>query len=135
MRRPFGRSNVALALDPFDLERGQLATYKVDGNQILKTVDGTNWRVIFRYGDAARLQQIAALLNESALGNCDWLRKELRGEPTVVSSCDDCPLFERKGPSCQHPTVAGRAIAYVATQRPDWCPLDDRPLYLKTRPN
>jgi len=51
-------------LDPFDLERGQLATYKVDGNQILKTVDGTNWRVIFRYGDAARLQQIAALLNE-----------------------------------------------------------------------
>ena len=122
-------------MDPYDLERGQLATYKVEGNEILKTVDGTNWRVIFRYGDAARLQQIAALLNDSALGNSDWLRKELRGEPTVVSSCDDCPLYERKGSNCQHPTVVGRAVAYVATQRPDWCPLSDRPLYLKTRAN
>jgi len=122
-------------LDPFDLERGKLATYKVDGNQIFKTVDGTNWRMIFTYGDAARLQQIATLLNDSALGNCDWLRKELGGEPTFVSCCDDCPLFERKGSNCQHPTVAGRAIAYVATQRPDWCPLLDRPLYLKSPPN
>ena len=53
-------------MDPFDLERGKLATYKVDGKQIFKTVDGTNWRVLFTYGDAPRLQQIAALLNESA---------------------------------------------------------------------
>ncbi|TMB32202.1 MAG: hypothetical protein E6J62_12645 [Deltaproteobacteria bacterium] len=122
-------------MDPFELERGRLATYKVDGDQILKTVDGTNWRAIFTYGNRVRLEQIAGLLNDSALGNCDWLRKELRGEPTFVSSCDECALFERKGSTCQHPTVAGRAVAYVATQRPDWCPLVDRPLYLKARPN
>ena len=109
-------------MDPFDLERGKLATYKVDGKHILKTVDGTNWRVLFTYGDAPRLQQIAALLNDSALGNCDWLRKELRGEPTLVSSCDDCPLFEKVAPKCQHPTVAGRAIAYVAYPAPRLVP-------------
>ena len=121
-------------MDPFDLERGQLATYRVDGNRILKTVDGTNWRVLFTYGDAERLRQITALLNDAAVGNCDWLRKELRGEPTKVSSCDDCPLFERIGTKCKHPSVDGRVISYVATQRPDWCPLDAHPLYLRTTP-
>ena len=122
-------------VDPFDLERGKLATYRVDGGRILKTVDGTNWRLLFTYGDEQRLRQITHLLNDSAIGHCDWLRKELGGEPTIVSSCDDCPLFVRARTTCNHPTVAGRAIAYVATQRPDWCPLDQRPLYLKPRPN
>jgi hypothetical protein len=120
-------------LDPFDLERGQLATYRVDGNRILKTVDGTNWRVLFTYGDAERLRQVTALLNDAAIGNCDWLRKELRAEPTNVASCDDCPLFERIGTKCKHPSVDGRLISYVATQRPEWCPLDTHPLYLRTK--
>ena len=84
-------------MDPFAAERGKLATYKVDGNQILKSVDGTSWRVIFTYGDTGRLREVCALLNDGAIGNCDWLRKELRGEPTEVKACDDCPLFDSMG--------------------------------------
>jgi len=122
-------------MDPFDQERGKLATYRVDGDQIVKSVDGTNWRVIFTYGDAERLRQITALLNEAAIGNCDWLRKELGGEPTTVSACDDCALFDQAGTKCRHPFVQGRLIAYVATRRPDWCPLDQHPLYLRTLPS
>ena len=121
--------------DPFEHERGKLATYRVDGNQILKTVDGSNWRVLFTYGDAGRLHQIMILLNDAAIGHCDWLRKELRGEATIVSACDDCPLFDRPAPKCKHPLVEGRAIAYFAAKRPEWCPLEDAPLYLKVHPN
>ena len=122
-------------MDPFATERGKLATYKVEGNQILKTVDGTNWRVIFTYGDTERLREVSALLNDAAIGNCDWLRKELRGEPTEVKACDDCALFDSVGIKCKHPFVKGRVISYVAMQRPDWCPLDQHPLYLRTRPS
>jgi hypothetical protein len=122
-------------MDPFAKERGKLATYRVDSHQILKTVDGTNWHVLLTYGDAERLRQITALLNDSAIGNCEWLRNELRGEPTIVTSCDECPLFERPETTCKHPSVAGRVISYVAAQRRDWCPLDERPLYLKAPPN
>ncbi|MFL5390543.1 MAG: hypothetical protein ACJ79C_17575, partial [Myxococcales bacterium] len=68
--------------NPSEFERGKLATYRVDGNQILKTVDGTNWRTLFTYGDTGRLHQIMVLLNDAAIGHCDWLRKELHGEPT-----------------------------------------------------
>jgi hypothetical protein len=120
--------------NPFEYERGKLATYRVDGNNILKTVDGTTWRVLFTYGDAERLRQITVLLNDSAIGHCDWLRKELGGEPTIVAACDDCPLFDRPGTACKHPTMDGRAIAYVASRRPEWCPLDVGPLYLKAHP-
>jgi hypothetical protein len=119
--------------NPSEFERGKLATYRVDGNQILKTVDGTNWRTLFTYGDTGRLRQIMVLLNDAAIGHCDWLRKELQGEPTMVSACDDCPLFEEPVAKCKHPTAPGRAIAYVAAKRPEWCPLDHAPLYLKTR--
>ena len=120
-------------MDVLAQERGKLATYRVEGNQILKTVDGTNWRVIFIYGDLERLRQLSVLLNDAAIGNCAWLRKELQGEPTEVLACDDCPLFDQPGLKCRHPIVKGRAIAYIATRRPDWCPLDQQPLYLRTR--
>jgi hypothetical protein len=122
-------------MDVFAQERGKLATYRVDGNQILKTVDGTNWRVIFTYGDVERLRELSVLLNDAAIGNCTWLRKELQGEPTEVLACDDCPLFDQPGLKCQHPIVKGRVIAYIATRRPDWCPLDQHPLYLRARPS
>ncbi|MFL5372524.1 MAG: hypothetical protein ACJ78T_00930 [Myxococcales bacterium] len=119
--------------NPSEFERGKLATYRVDGNQILKTVDGTNWRTLFTYGDTGRLHQIMVLLNDAAIGHCDWLRKELHGEPTMVSACDDCPLFEQPVSKCKHPTAPGRAIPYVSAKRPEWCPLDHAPLYLKAR--
>ena len=122
-------------MDVFAHERGTLATYRVEENRIVKTVDGTNWRVIFTYGDQERLKEVSALLNDAAIGNCTWLRKELQGEPTEVAACDGCPLFDHPGLKCRHPIVNGRAIAYVATRRPDWCPLDQHPLYLRTRPS
>ena len=121
--------------DPFEYERGKLATYRVDGNQILKTIDGTHWRVLFTYGDTGRLRQIMTLLNDAAIGHSDWLRKELSGEPTIVSACDDCPLFGRPDSKCRHPAVDGRVVAYVEAMRPDWCPLVQQPLYLKARPS
>ena len=44
------------------------------------------------------------------------------------------PLFDQVGTKCKHPLVHGRLIAYIATRRPDWCPLDQHPLYLRTTP-
>jgi len=85
-------------MDVFAQERGKLATYRVEGNRILKTVDGTNWREIFTYGDFERLRELAVLLNDAAIGNSTWLRRELQGEPTEVLACDDCPL-DHDGPS------------------------------------
>ena len=91
--------------------------------------------MLLTYGDGERLRHVIALLNDSAIGNCEWLRKEIGGEPTMVTACDECPLFERPGTTCKHPSGVGRLIAYIAARRPDWCPLDERPLYLKAPPN
>lgn len=121
--------------DSNEIEDGRLATYRADGRSLLKTMDGVHWHVIFTYGDPDRLQTLVQLLNDAAIGNCAWLRKEMKAEPTTVLACDDCPLFDKAATKCKHPTVTGRAIAYVAARRPDWCPLDQHPLYLRTLPS
>ncbi len=96
-------------MDVFAQERGKLATYRVEGNRILKTVNGTNWREIFTYGDFERLRELAVLLNDAAIGNSTWLRRELQGEPTEVLACDDCPLFDHL-PSRGQPKSGGSRV-------------------------
>jgi len=41
------------------------------------------------------------LWNEAVIGNCDWLHKELRDEPTTVLACDDCPPVRSGGHEVQ----------------------------------
>jgi hypothetical protein len=117
-----------------DVGRDELVTYRRNGTQVLRSSDGFKWEVVFTYGDTHRADELVRMLNNAAIRNFSLLLQEMGVKPRVVKHCDDCPLFDRPVTRCKHPDVKNKQMAYTAARRPDWCPLQQRPLYLLTNP-